>query len=300
MNPECSPSFSGEPYCYAQNGEIFTAQTGQQFEIQCGTDYMFNDISNVMVSDDAAGFASCMNQCAALSDCTTVVLAGVTCYLKSAAGPSSSSSNIYAAVMLANSINGQNPGCPPSQGGTASGGAGQSLTLPDPASLPAQCQPAAVSSVLHLPTPTVIANCFDPAGDPTLGDDLVVGFRAARQVNLYTDFSAFLYLSTNGVSVPCLQLFIFCSRRWLAGWLANSTIAARLQQSDCFSYAGKSAVRPDCRCQRRRVLVQPSGVQLGPGPVLLQRYEHALDRVSARGSAFPPGTAHHLPVPNRL
>jgi hypothetical protein len=66
------------PTCDGSDGETYTAPTGGQYTIACGTDYAGNDIG----FSTEATFADCINACDANPQCIDVSYVGENCYLK--------------------------------------------------------------------------------------------------------------------------------------------------------------------------------------------------------------------------
>ncbi|KAL2136946.1 hypothetical protein VTI74DRAFT_11128 [Chaetomium olivicolor] len=72
------PTCAGE----ASHGDVYTAATGGQFDIVCGTDYAGGDIA----ATNTATFAACIDACDANPKCIDVSYAGESCYMKDSLG----------------------------------------------------------------------------------------------------------------------------------------------------------------------------------------------------------------------
>ncbi|GAB7357018.1 hypothetical protein MBLNU459_g7845t2 [Dothideomycetes sp. NU459] len=82
--------------CPANNGTLYTAASGAQFQVECGIDHAGGDLSMVYVS----GLIGCITACANTTSCIDVSLSGTACYLKSTLGSAIANTGILGAKLV--------------------------------------------------------------------------------------------------------------------------------------------------------------------------------------------------------
>jgi len=68
--------------CPEDNGDIYTAQNGDYFVIECGTDHLGGNLGMTYVGS----FQECVERCSTNPQCVDVSLSGAACYMKSSVG----------------------------------------------------------------------------------------------------------------------------------------------------------------------------------------------------------------------
>ena len=80
----------------ASDGKVYTAPSGAQFTIACGTDYYGGDMGLVQTET----FTQCLDACASATGCVDVAYNGNFCYLKNKINEARSDSNVWGAKLV--------------------------------------------------------------------------------------------------------------------------------------------------------------------------------------------------------
>lgn len=78
------------------DGTVYTAPSGVQFVIACGTDYFGGDMGSLY----AETMEACLNACDATSGCIDVAYAGKYCYLKNSLEPGQANAGVWGAKRM--------------------------------------------------------------------------------------------------------------------------------------------------------------------------------------------------------